>query len=245
MQRKPIWRIVLAVIVGVALAGAAQADPGEKGEKGEKVEKRRIVFVGPDGEPQVIEGEGFKVRRGYLGVGLTELTPELRTHFGVAEDAGAMVSHVEAGSPADKAGIKVGDVLTAIDGNPVKSSWDLRSRVRRFEDGQQVPVELSRDGRAQTVTATIVHRERPELDLAPMFIKEGEGKSMVLRLNPEGKLLDVPRVLEGMEIPLGEGGPGPGVRIHRLREREAELEKRLKELEARLAELERQIEKKN
>jgi membrane-associated protease RseP (regulator of RpoE activity) len=231
------WGLVLGLAAWTGAASAVRADEGDG--DGKKIEKRRVVIV-KDGKPEVYESGGPLVRRGYLGVGLTDLTPELRTHFGVPEDSGVMVSKVESGSPAEKAGIKVGDILTSIDGKAVKSSWDVRGKVRGYDDGQQVPVEVWRNGKAQNVSVGIVERERPELDMAPFFQK-GEG-GMLLNLDHE-KLLnlkDLPNLKEwtdenGQHVIHLKGLASP---------REAELEKKLKELEKRIDELQKQLEKK-
>lgn len=193
--------------------------------------RQRVVVVDKDGKEHVYDSAGTRVRRGFLGVGLTEMTPELRAHFGVPEDAGVMVSSVEEGSPADKAGIKVGDIIASLDGKDVKSSWDVRSQIRGLKDGEQVPITIYRDGKAQNLSAAIALRERPQLDMAPFFF-HGEGdEPMLFRMDPE-KLQEL-RKLEG-------GKAWPLLRSPR----EAELEKRLKELEKRLAELEKMLEKK-
>ena len=145
-----------------------------------------------------------------------------------------MVSSVEDGSPADKAGIKVGDILTSIDGKDIESSWDIRSQVRELKEGEQVPLQVWRDGKAQNVSATIALRERPELDMGPMIMRGVAGDPehpMVIEMDRDRLL---PR--EGMRTPMPMMGPRSG--------REAELEKRLKELEKRLAELEKSLEKK-
>ena len=176
--RATAWGLTLGL---AALTGAAHA--GEDKEP-KKVERHRVVVVDKDGKRQVFEGDGPMMRRGYLGVGLTELSPELRTHFGVPDDAGAMVSNVEPGSPADKAGIRVGDILTSIDGQEVKSSWGIMAKVRGLDDGQQIPVEVWRNGKAQNLTVAIVVKERPELDMAPFFFKGGEdGQPMAFHWN--------------------------------------------------------------
>lgn len=230
--RATAWGLTLGL---AALTGAAQAQDKEP----KKVERHRVVVVDKDGKRQVFEGDGPMMRRGYLGVGLTELTPELRTHFGAPEDAGTMVSKVEPGSPADKAGIRVGDILASVDGQEVKSSWDIMAKVRRLDDGQQVPVEIWRNGKAQNLTVTIVEKERPELDMAPFLFKGGEdGKPMVFHWNAED-MKDWPKAFK-IEGPDGE-------RIRRLisSPREAELEKKLKELEKRIDELQKQLEKRN
>jgi hypothetical protein len=241
--------VVRAAAVGLlALLGTgagAWALPGdEKGKEERKVvEKRRIVIVDGDGKERVIEGEGPMVRRGYLGVSLTDLTPELRTHFGAPEDAGVMVSRVEPGSPADKAGLEVGDILTRIDGKDVRSSWDLRARTRDFDEGQQVPLEVWRNRKAQTLTAAVTLRERPEMDMGPLFMRRGNGEEgpMVLRLN--GELDGLP---EHIELP-PPGGPAPDGDVIRFRQmrtpREHQLEVRLQELEKRIQDLEKQLDK--
>lgn len=219
-------------------------DSKEQDKKIEKVEKHRIVIVGPDGKERVIEGHGPLMRRGYLGVGLTELTPELRTHFGAPEDAGIMVSSVEEGSPADKAGLQVGDILTRVDGKDITSSWDVRARVRDFEEGQQVPLEVWRDRKVQTLTAAIALRERPELDMGPLLLRRGDGEDGPTLLRWRGEIEGLP---EHIELP-PPGAPGAGpheIQIQRLRSpRERELEKKLQELEKRIADLEKQLAKK-
>jgi membrane-associated protease RseP (regulator of RpoE activity) len=232
--RATAWGLALGLGI---LVGAAHAD-GEGDGPGKPVVKKRVVIVDKDGKQKVWEGDGPMVRRGYLGVALTELTPELRAHFGVPEETGVMVARVEPGSPAEKAGIRVGDIVTRIDGGTIKSSWDVSGKVRKLDDGQQVPIEVWRNGRAQNVTATIVEKERPELDMGPLLFKEGDGGPMMLRMNPDE--------LKGMteRFKMDEGGEQKDVRIRRMvSPREAELEKKLKELEKRIAELEKQLKK--
>ncbi len=235
------WALALGLALWTGAASAVRADQGEGEGDGKKVEKRQVVIV-KDGKTQVYEGDGPMVRRGYLGVGLTDLTPELRSHFGVPEESGVMVSKVEPGSPAEKAGIKVGDILTSIDGKAVKSSWDVRGKIRDYDDGQQVPVEVWRNGKAQNLSVGIVERERPELDMGPFFQK-GEG-GVLLNLDHE-KLLklkdlkDLPNLKEWTD----ENGQHVIHLQSRTSNREAELEKRLKELEKRIDELQKQLEK--
>lgn len=234
-------------VAGLLLAGSsAWAFPGERrpapaprprpAADANKQIRERVVIRDKDGKEHVWDSDGTPVRRGYLGVGLTEMTPELRAHFGVPEDAGVMVSSVEKGSPAEKAGIRVGDIITSMDGKDVQTSWDLRANIRDLKEGEQVPLMVFRDGKAQNVSATIAMRERPELDVTPfVFRGDGEGgEPMVFHLDRERL----------RELPPGRPGPNGDVMFRQLRSpREAELEKKLKDLERRLAELEKQLEK--
>lgn len=244
MFRATAWGLVLGL---AAVTGAARAEDG----KDKEVKKvQRVVVVDKDGKRQVFEGDGALMRRGYLGINLTELTPELRSHFGVPEGEGVMVSKVEDGSPADKAGVKVGDILTSVDGQAVKSSWDIMAKVRRLEDGQQVPLEIWRNGRAQNVTATVVERERSEFDVGPMFFRGGkDGEPLVFHMDRDKMQGWKPEDFEKLKEKFGEGNvirinPGEGGRLL-VSPREAELEKKLKELEKRIQELEQQLNRKN
>ncbi|HKV13181.1 MAG TPA: hypothetical protein VJ725_33890, partial [Thermoanaerobaculia bacterium] len=89
MHRSKNLRTAWAVALGLlTLAGTVQAAPPARDKEKDKErqvrqERRRIAVVNENGKERVIELDGFGMRRGYLGVALTDLTPELRTHFGV------------------------------------------------------------------------------------------------------------------------------------------------------------------
>lgn len=227
MRKTRLWSVSLcAAAMVLAAVAPALADDGPKGEK-----RHKVIVIDKDGERKVFEGGGPMVRRGYLGVELVDLTPELRRHFGAAEGSGIMVSRVESGSPADKAGIEVGDIITSIDGKAVTSSHDVRSRMRSADEGEKVAIEIRRNNRAQNVTATVALRERPEFDFGPMFVGK-DGNSMRLRL---------PKDLDGKGMP---GPDGKRVRvIHRGEPgpREEALEKQIERLEKRIQELEQKL----
>lgn len=109
---------------------------------------------------------------GFLGVLLAELTPELRTHFGVPEDAGVMISRVLEDTPAARAGLRVGDIVTAVDGERVGSGMQLGNSVRKREDGETVLLEVWRDGSALNLTAAVQERERGPLAMDWAFVVE-------------------------------------------------------------------------
>jgi len=190
----------------LALLPAAAAMAGEPAVKKEREAirdaRRQRVVVHPGEEPEVMflreggeRGRAFNLLlgRGFLGIQTTELTPDLRRHFGVSEEAGVLVGHVEPDSPADKAGLEVGDILVQVDGEPVESAWDLGRAVRKKKDGETATLEVWRDGRAQTLTATIAERERPALDVRRMVCEPGQECDVEMITDPA--LLDVSRLV--------------------------------------------------
>lgn len=100
----------------------------------------------------------LKMRSGWLGVRTIELPPTLRSHFGAPEDRGVMVSDVVDGSPAESAGLRVGDVVYEIEGEPVRSSGELSERVSRAGVGNTVELSAARDGAKLTLEALVVKR---------------------------------------------------------------------------------------
>jgi serine protease Do len=102
-----------------------------------------------------------RVSRGYLGVVIQDLTPELAEEFGIPSGTGgALVSNTTPGSPAEKAGIKGGDVIVEISGKPVNSIRDLLRVVGSIPVGTEVKVKVIRQKQPQTLTATIL--EQPD-----------------------------------------------------------------------------------
>lgn len=112
--------------------------------------------------------EHGEVRRGMLGVVVQDLTPALADALGTDARAGAVVTEVVADSPAAKAGLQVGDVVVAVDGQQVTSSGDLRNRIGLMAIGQQPKLTVRRDGRNVTITPTIAAASQQELDGAKL-----------------------------------------------------------------------------
>ncbi|HHJ20121.1 MAG TPA: DegQ family serine endoprotease [Gammaproteobacteria bacterium] len=96
-----------------------------------------------------------KVVRGWLGVYIQEITRELAESFGLKRPRGALVAQVIADSPAEKAGVKVGDVLLTFTGKPISHSSDLPPLVGRHPVGSEVELEVLRDGKEQTIKVVI------------------------------------------------------------------------------------------
>lgn len=100
--------------------------------------------------PQLLDG------RGRLGVSVDELTPQLATYFGAKE--GLLVSSVTEDSPASRAGLKAGDVITKVNDEPVRSRDDLVRLLRDTKDGGDVAIRIVRDKKESTVTAKLEPR---------------------------------------------------------------------------------------
>lgn len=106
-------------------------------------------YVPPPGQPRPVPPFRFR-DPAQLGIDVLELTPQLRDYFGVAQ-AGVLVSRVQPGSGAAKAGVKAGDVITAADGRVVRTADDLRRAVAAAKPGEQVTLSIVRDRKAITM----------------------------------------------------------------------------------------------
>ena len=95
------------------------------------------------------------VKRGQLGVSMYTVTPDIAHSLGLPNALGALVSQVVDGSPAEKAGIHTGDVITSVNGQPVKSNSELRNSIGLLRVGDKVEIGLLRDGKPVKVTAII------------------------------------------------------------------------------------------
>jgi len=102
--------------------------------------------------PQLKKG---KVIRGWLGVGVQDLTPELARSFGVKTDQGVLISNVFSGSPADKAGFKQGDIIISFNGEKIKNGHDISRLVAATKPDISVPVKIIRNGQKKVLKVTI------------------------------------------------------------------------------------------
>jgi serine protease Do len=108
-------------------------------------------------EDLIYEG---KVTRGWLGVSIQDLDKTTRDAMGLtAETKGVLIGDVFKGQPADKAGIKRGDIVTAVNDLPVEGANELRNAVASIHPGAKVPLELLRNGKKTTVQVTLTGRD--------------------------------------------------------------------------------------
>jgi serine protease Do len=109
-------------------------------------------IVKPTVETLIRDG---KVNHGYMGVGIADVTPEEAKFFQVDNATGAVVTQVESGSPAAKAGVKVGDVITEIDGKTVADAGELQVEVGQKQPGNTIRLKALRDGSSVNLPVTL------------------------------------------------------------------------------------------
>jgi serine protease Do len=133
--------------------------------------------------------EHGKVSHGRLGVGIQGLNQSLAQSFDLPDSNGALVGTVEKDSPADKAGFKTGDIIRKIDGVAMTDSTDVTSRIGNMAPGTKVNVEVWREGKPVTLTATIGSFDDSEQVASAGSNAQGHGKLgvAVRPLTPEEK----------------------------------------------------------
>ena len=161
-----VWAVVVFVAVA-SLASAAIAKEAKSKDSATSKQKKETK----------VKGEG-----GYLGVYMQELNDDVRKGLDVdASTRGVLVSGVEDGSPAEKAGIEEGDIITKFDGEKVASPKELRSAVQGLDPGEEATVEVLHDGKATSMSvivgeraqSTQFHFETPEGYAEPMDMGRG------------------------------------------------------------------------
>jgi Do/DeqQ family serine protease len=114
-----------------------------------------------------------QVRRGQLGITIQDLTPDIAQALGLrAQQGGAVIAGVEAGSPAERAGLKAGDVITEIGKSAVRDSADLRNKIGLLPIGETTELTILRSGRSMIIRATLSARPRTVLqgrELSPLL----------------------------------------------------------------------------
>ena len=96
--------------------------------------------------------------RTWVGVAMTELTPDLRKHFGAPGDQGVLIATVRPASPAERAGVQVGDLIIEVGGQAIDTPSDVADAIRDSDSGDKVKVGLVRDGMKKTVEVTLAAR---------------------------------------------------------------------------------------
>jgi serine protease Do len=109
-------------------------------------------IVRPTVEALIRDG---KVSHGYMGIGITDVTPENAKFFESKDNRGAIVTQVEPNSPGAKAGLKVGDLITGLDGREVSDAGQLQVVVGQTRPGTTVKLQVLRDGKSMDLPITL------------------------------------------------------------------------------------------
>ena len=123
-----------------------------------------------------------KVTRGWIGVTIQELTPELAQEFGLKKSKGALVSDVAKDSPAGKAGIIRGDVIIELNGKEIKDVSSLRNMVAQTKAGSEITLKILRSGKELTVKVVIVELPREVAEVAPARLAPDPGARVLTGL---------------------------------------------------------------
>ena len=138
--------------------------------------------------------EHGEVRRGKLGFTAQDLTPELAEAFGIKQRKGVVVARVQEDSPAHKAGMRAGDVIIAVNGDPVEDSADVRNMIGLMRVGTKLDIDIVRNGKtkqlhaqiAETKSKTIAGKklsnklEGAQLSLSEIEQRDGSYKNIII-----------------------------------------------------------------
>jgi membrane-associated protease RseP (regulator of RpoE activity) len=154
--------ILLGVLLLCPAGTPVSASDGSPDEKRIVIQDGEVIRLDGGGEPLVIDRHR-RVRRGFIGVRPLEMTPELRVHYGAPREAGILIGQVDADGPAGKAGLQVGDIVTAADGQKIESASDLSRAIRDKKEGETVKLEIVRDKARKTVSVAVAERKPEEI----------------------------------------------------------------------------------
>ncbi|RJQ46175.1 MAG: DegQ family serine endoprotease [Nitrospiraceae bacterium] len=150
--------------------------------------------------------EKGKVIRGWLGVSIQAITPELAQQFKLKKDVGTLVADVIEGSPAEKAGLMRGDVIIEFDGKEVNEPFQLRNMVANTPPGETREIKIIREGEMQTLHLTISELPVETEKVSPEYQNALTGVT-VQNLTPDiYKQLQLPDKLRGVVVANIESG---------------------------------------
>jgi serine protease Do len=130
--------------------------------------------------------ENGEVTRGWLGVTIQDLKGDLAEYYGLKHSEGVMVTDVVPGNPAEKAGIRAKDIITAVNGEKVQNSRELTAKAATLPVGETTKITVVRDGQEKTFDVKVAKRPLTLADAGkPQVEKEGEYGLQVTDLTPE------------------------------------------------------------
>lgn len=146
------WAGLVVLLLAASVAGAARPEPKIQDDC-----RFGLCTFDPTDELLAI-GPMLASGNAWLGINLTDVTSEKMSELKLKEEYGAVVTEVEEDSPAAKAGLKANDVIVSYQGERVESAAQFTRLVRETPPGRSVRIGIIRDGRAQTLTATLERR---------------------------------------------------------------------------------------
>lgn len=162
--------------------------------------------------------------RGRLGAKVITMSEDLRSYFGAPSDKGLLVDSVLSDSPADKAGLKSGDVIVAVEGNAISETWDIMQAMSGAKKGDSVKIDVIRDKKQHSLSATL----DSEAMASPWT--QGPGGSNFGFDFGKGDKGFAPEIF-GKSFPFGNAPLDPGS----MQEKMQQLEERLNKLEGKPA----------
>jgi hypothetical protein len=125
-------------------------------------------------------------KAGYLGVQIQDLSAQLGEHFKVKDGKGVLVSEVVKDSPAEKAGLKAGDIVTKVNDKEIENAADLTNTIRSYDPETKVSVSVIRDGKKKNLEATLGESENSFMYQFGDLGELGDKQKMMLKMHPEG-----------------------------------------------------------
>lgn len=148
--------------------------------------------------------KGGRVRRSQLGIGVQPVTPEIASSLGI-EPRGVLINSVSAGSAAERAGLQRGDVIVALDGQPVMDTNAFRNKIAASTPGSEVALTIKRDGREQQIRAKLgelaVRNEEDEQPVSSGAPRDATGGQLGISVQPL-----TPQIARELEVPAGTKG---------------------------------------
>ncbi len=187
----------------------------------------RVEVAPPDREGSVVLIGGARL---FLGVELHPMSEELREYFNAPRDTGMLINRIVEDGPAERAGLRAGDVIVAVDGEEVAGVGDIRRALQDREAGDAVPVRVLRRGSEQTIEVTLEERHGRGHGYGYMFLPELHGLEGLEELKAIGHLGDWRRL-----------GGAHRYFLSLSEEERKEFEESMRELRERMLELREQM----